>query len=301
VIHGLWQIAFGTPGSVLPESTSGCATFGFATDSLWVNPETTATTRWADPVHGVNASGTFKSVAFELSRLTKRPALLLIWTTGTAGIETFLGEISSRFAGIPVVGGGAAWCGGETRGPVSPTADDVSVLAVMEGRWSVKVINPLPPRRTFRFHRVNARELKSLQLVNGGEYLAARLAFASLQSEFGKPSTDHESITFADNFGRNIHLHEQNGCLISGANLPDESETLTLRVGDASTVHGQLNELIAEPGTLLIGCAGLRGVLRSPVRPGSGSVAAFLYGEIMPFDGTPMFSNLMAAAVRREE
>jgi hypothetical protein len=95
-----------------------------------------------------------------------------------------------------------------------------------------------------------------------------------------------------------VHCSSIEGGLKTGANLP-ENDTMVLRGTDAGRVTTRLQEWVAAQGALVFCCAGLRKLIRMPLKTGYGTLAGFMFGELVTIDKTPMFGNLMAARLRR--
>lgn len=56
----------------------------------------------------------------------------------------------------------------------------------------------------------------------------------------------------------------------------------------------KFRQFCGEPNAAVFGCAGLRSLLDAPLEPGPGSVAGFMFGELVTLAGQPQFGNLMA-------
>lgn len=293
-----WNLAFWTTGN-LPSSCDGlfgCSSHGLGAKGVWMEPDRGSFVEWNPPLEGSVLAGTFEEVAASLNTLGFDPALLLVFASIGTGQEAFLGSLRRAFSGVPVAGGCAARLA--DRGELIPEAPEAILLAVRSGSFEVLCHNVLEPSVSLAFEAAGPRALKSLQANPDGALLPALEAFSELQRRHGKSAADHESITLSDTAGRNLHFHEENGLLVSGADLPGPG-SLVLRAADPAAVASRLESLLSVPGTLLLGCAGLRGTLPRPLAIADGCTAAFLFGEIGPVNQEPVFGNLMVTTVRR--
>jgi hypothetical protein len=82
--------------------------------------------------------------------------------------------------------------------------------------------------------------------------------------------------------------------LQSGADLPPD-EQLLLRTVSRAEAAKKLGQFCSAPHALVFGCAGLSSLLDAPLATGSGSLAGFMFGELLTIAGRPQFGNLMAS------
>jgi hypothetical protein len=296
--NGKWNLAFWTTGNKPSEQGEGfgCSSHGLCAKGLWVEPGEKASAVWSNPLEGTVLSGTFEQVASSLNGLQFSPTLILAFAAVGTGPEGFLDNLRSICPCKAVAGGCAAR--NTDRGELAPEAPEVTLLAVKSGAFEVEGHNLLEPSISLAFEARGPRTVNSLQIDPDGALLPGIQAFSELQRRSGKASADHESITLSDLSGRNLHFHEEDGLIVSGADLP-EAGPLVLRVAEPAAIASRMESLLAVPGTLLLGCAGLRGTLPRPLQAAEGSLGAFLFGEIGPFDGRPAFGNLMVTTVHK--
>lgn len=294
-----WKLSFwttGNPPAADRPGRFGCSSHGLCVPGRWVEPGEPACLEEGPSLEGTVLAGTYREVATALPELGFTPALCLAFAAIGTGVEAFLQELGATFPGVPVAGGCAARA--SDRGELVPDASELSLLAVRSGSFEVASHNLLDPASPLAFEAAGPRILRRLQVDAGGPLLPAIQAFAELQQRLGRSAADHESLTLADSTGRNMHFHEENGDLVSGTNLP-AAGCLVLRSAAPEAVAGRLESLLAVPGTLLLGCAGLRSILPRSLPAAPGSLGAFLFGEIGPIQQEPAFGNLMVTTVRR--
>ena len=66
----------------------------------------------------------------------------------------------------------------------------------------------------------------------------------------------------------------------------------------ALLVTTRLREWFAAENALVFCCAGLRRLVREPLSTGKGTLAGFMFGELVTIDNTPAFGNLMTVRLR---
>lgn len=293
-----WNLFFWTPGRAPADRLSvfGCSSHGLCTGASWIEPSQPGLATWTPSLDGSVLAGTFAEVTASLSSLDFSPSLFLVFAATGTGAEPLLETLHRSFPGVAVAGGCAARLA--ERGELAPAAPEVSLLAVRTGTYEVECLNVLDSSVSLEFAAAGPRALRSLQEQPGGPLLPAAQAFAKLQQRCGKSASDFESVTLSDSSGRNLHFRQEEGRLLSGADLPAEG-ILELRAATPSAIAARLDAQLAVPGTLLLACAGLRSVLPRSLTAAEGSLAAFLFGEIGPVASRPAFGNLMVTRVRK--
>ena len=293
-----WNLAFWTTGNMPSDQREmfGCSSHGLCATGMWVEPGEKASAVWSTALEGTVLSGTFEQVTNSLYGLDFSPTLVLAFAAVGTGPEGFLEKLRATCSCGAVAGGCAARSA--DRGELAPEAPELTLLAARSGAFEVLCHNLLEPSVSLAFEASDPRTIKTLQVEPEGALLPGLEAFSELQRRIGKPVTDHESITLSDLSGRNLHFHEEDGVLVSGADLP-EASPLVLRMAEPAAIASRMESLLAVPGTLLLGCAGLRGTLPRPLQAAGGSLGAFLFGEIGPYDNRPAFGNLMVTTVRK--
>jgi hypothetical protein len=204
------------------------------------------------------------------------------------------------FPEVPVAGGGAARGPGQEQGELCPPAADVAVLLITEGRWRAESLNVHKALETnLEFEAAGPRSLVRLRRAGEGEWQPAAAFFADCQRRNGRDACDCESITLSDPAGRNVHVSVNGDVLPTGADLPAGGR-LVLRAVSREQTAASLGAFCSPAGALVFGCAGLRSLLDAPLPVPQGSLATFLFGELVTLDGRPQFGNLMASRLLRE-
>jgi len=294
------HFSFWTPGHVPADEgrSFGCAAHGYASAGDWREPQAPGAGLWPAALNAEPVSGTYAAAWERLDRVAWRPAAALLLFSHAQGIETFLERWNVRFPGVPVAGGGAALGAGQTAGELLPAAPDVAVLLIRGGRWRAETLNVHDRTgRIFEFRAAGPRAIA--QLRENGEWLPAATVFRALQAAYGRAETDCESLTLCDTAGRNVHCRFDGEFLRTGADLPADGR-MECRLVSRADVARRLAEFCAVSGALVFGCAGLRSLLDAPLPVAPGTLAGFMFGELVTVDGRPQFGNLMAARLARE-
>lgn len=213
-------------------------------------------------------------------------AFLVIFTR-EKGMEVFLGGLSSDVASVPMAGGAAARGGGP--GFTRPVAEDVSVLAITEGEWrAVSVAAHFPTGDTLRCLGNVHRRFSAIR--TGEATIDANAYFQNARTAHGLAPGDWDRLALVTDDGIILHLHEEGGEVVSGADLPASRE---VRLALFDSVRGREALLAhAAPGALAFGCAGLFGLFGDD-RPWEDAMpTTYLFGELAVADGTPRFANL---------
>jgi len=273
--------------------TFGCAAHGYATAGVWQEPGKSGADTWPQVLTGEPVSGSYADVWTQLDRIAWRPAAAVILFSHARGIETFLKRWTAQFAGIPVAGGGAALGTGQAAGELLPAAADVAVLLIRDGRWRTDTLNVHD--RTGRMFEVRADGPRTItHLRQTHDWVPAATAFRALQAEHQRAEADCESLTLCDAGGRNVHCSFDGEALHTGSDLPADGR-LECRIVTRANAARRLAEFAAVPNALVFGCAGLRSLLDAPLPVAPGTLAGFMFGELVTIDGRPQFGNLMAA------
>jgi hypothetical protein len=295
-----WPLTFWTPGQAPVDDgqTFGCASHGIAAANLWRGPEESAAAGWPDNgLEGEVVAGTYDAVLARLDQIARKPSAAIVLFSQGGGVETFLERWHERLPGVPVAGGGAALGAGQTCGELLPAAADVAVLLIRGGLWRADTLNAHDcTGRSFEFRADGPRTITHLR--ERGDWVAAVPAFRALQADYGRAEADCESLTLSEASGRNIHCRFDGVVLHTGADLPADGR-FECRTVNRVEVAKRLAAFCAEPDALVFGCAGLRGLLDAPLPVGPGTLAGFMFGELVTLDGRPQFGNLMAVRLVR--
>jgi hypothetical protein len=291
------NFTFWTPGH-RPKNGAGlfgCASHGVAASGVWHEPETDASETWPRSLSGAVVSGAYDAVIAELALLLQKPSAAIILFAQGTGMEVFLRSWHTLFPDVPVVGGAAARGTDGAQGELLPSSVDLAVLLIDSGRWRAEALNvhdveTLP----LEFRADGARRITHLRPVGAKAWQTAVDLFKGQQEACGRLADDFESITLSDINGRNIHCSIDGDDLESGADLPEDGP-LDLRVVTAEDAAKRLAHFCAEPDALVFGCAGLRSLLDEPLAVATGTLAGFMFGELVSLANGPQFGNLMAA------
>jgi len=292
-----WKISLWTPGNspASDGTTFGCASHGLAAPGVWSDPQTPSLVSAPRPFPGEVVAGSYADVLEQLRHLSFVPqAAIILFSEGT-GAENFLQEWQKLFPAVPVAGGAAARGNGQERGEVLPPAQDVAVLLLTGGSWQAETLNVHDVVGTaWQFRTDGPRTITHLRRSASDPWETAAAAFRTAQTRLGREKTDCESITWSDVNGRNLHCSFAGESLQSGADLPPD-EQLLLRTVSRAEAAKKLGQFCSAPNALVFGCAGLSSLLDAPLATGSGSLAGFMFGELLTIAGRPQFGNLMAS------
>lgn len=292
-----WNLVFWTPSQPPPtrEGTFGCAVHGWAGAGAWKGPEEPSTITFPRKVQGQVFSGTYDAVALlaiEAARM-HRPSAAIALFARADGMEAFLARLQAGVGRLPVTGGGAARRDGVTYGAVLPDAEDVALLLVTRGTCEVGSANLHvrhgPP---VEFQHDGPRRITALRFQGETTWHPAAVFYRKLQKESGRPEHDCESLALSDPHGRNVHAAFDGPALATGSDLPD-GPLLCLGRTDPHALHKGMEEFCANPSAMVFACAGLRGLLPGPVRTGPGTIAGFMFGEVVSSAQGAGFGNLM--------
>ena len=126
---------------------------------------------------------------------------------------------------------------------------------------------------------------RTFKTINGEDALTW---YNAQRSKHGIGDQDFEHLTFSDLLGVNAHTSVNNGRLVSGRDLED---TMILRMVPADKVFPRMDTFYADENAVVLGCAGLKGILPQPIM-GEGT-GLFMFGEVCTVNGISKFGNLM--------
>jgi hypothetical protein len=279
-------------------STFGCAVHGFCTPTRWVDPGAGETAQWEHTLKGKLLGGSYSKVSEDLKGIGFRPSAAIALFVRNSGVEKFLDSCRRSLAGVPMAGGVSALGEGQTDGEVLPKAEDVVVLLLGEGEFEVDAMNVHDTKGVqAEIRGGGARLIDEIRVGPGGAWEKAAGYYASLRESGRVSDDDYESVTFSDLDGVNVHCSAAVGGLKTGADLPVNG-ALLLRETDTGRVTSRLRDWVSAENTLAFCCAGLRKLLGAPLRAGKGSLAGFMFGEVVTVRKKPAFGNLMTARIR---
>jgi hypothetical protein len=242
--------------------------------------------RFAD-LPGMIFGGSYaEASAWMRSQATEARAFVVIFTRGD-GMEEFLGGLSSEVSALPMAGGAAARSSGP--GFTHPMAEDVAVLAITEGEWqAASVAAHFPAGDTLSCLGHDRRRFSMVRTGDGT--VDAHEFLHTARAAHGLAPGDWDRLALVTNEGIVLHLHEEGGLVVSGADLPASRE-VRLALFDPS--RGREAILAhASPETLAFGCAGLFELFGED-RPWEALMpTTYLFGELATTSASPRFANL---------
>ena len=273
----------------------GCSTHGYTSNNRWVNPKEKCVDYWDHKLFGEAIAGDYKTVLDTMLNLDFTPKFCLAFFNKAKGMEEFIKQFNLIFPLVSILGGGASRAEGQSSGELIPPSQDVSVLAVSEGKFTIQSRNIY--QRTdisVEIKRTSDREFELLRELPGGEWQNA-LKFYSDQQKFNDINeANFEFMAFCDNYNRNVHCSPEGQSLKTGADLPDDN-ILHFGIVTYKDAEQKLSDFFADDNSLIFGCAGIQSLLTSPIKTGKNSLAGFMFGEVVTMEGQPMFGNLMLA------
>lgn len=239
--------------------------------------------------HGAVFGGSYaEASAWMASQLPHVRAFVLIFTRGE-GMERFLAGLPAEVASVPMAGGAAARANVAATGFTHPAAQDLAVLALTEGSWeAVSISAHFPEGDAFECPGNDPRKFSEVRTAHGsfgaGDFLR------QARAAHGLAPGDWDRLALVTNEGIVLHLHEEGGLVVSGADLPASRE-VRLALFDPS--RGREAILAhASPETLAFGCAGLFELFGED-RPWEALMpTTYLFGELATTSASPRFANL---------
>lgn len=132
---------------------------------------------------------------------------------------------------------------------------------------------------------VTTADPRTILTINGVD---AAVFLAEKRQQLGLVDTDFEHLTLSDMNGVNAHLSSDNGIIKSGR---DVCEKMLLRYITHEQVYNAIEEFNDDENAIVFGCAGLSGLLDTPLE--TNSLGLFLFGEVCTVNGKAGFGNLM--------
>lgn len=292
-----WRIVYFRNGQI-PEDDG--VTFGCSVDGI-ASIEEQAVDQWSIRPRGEVLSGTYAQVLSELSLLVQRgfrPDAAVAYFAKAPGMEDFLRRASMQLPQIPWGGGGAAADPALGTGRLLPTAQDVVLLLVRDGRYRFRNVWSNVHADTGKRVSMRAGDARTILALRDDRQDVPALRWYGAQREaFGFPSASYENLALATPEGWNLHASPQGEfALHTGADLPGGGE-LSVRAVHSVAATAAVAQFCAAEDTLVFGCAGLQSLLQSPVLPGHGSMVGFLHGEVLTVNHGPRFANLMMSGL----
>lgn len=277
----------------------GCSSIGYATSEKWIEPIDEKPAFWEHNLTGESISGSYQSTLGALSSLAFMPKFCLAFFNKAIGVDDFLRQYRLIMPHVKIIGGGAARTETQNLGEILPTADDVTILAVSEGDFTFQTLNIYDSSGiSVEIKASSDREFEQLRQLPEAPWQNA-IEFYRNQQEFNAiDAVNFELMTFCDNNQRNLHCGTDGKVMKTGANLP-ENNILNLGITTHQKAEEALTAFIAGNNSLIVGCAGIRSLIRNPLKTGKKSLAGFLFGEVFTLDGNVLFGNLMLTKINK--
>jgi len=290
---GKWTIAFFNPGKrPAGDTLFGCGSLGGITAERSYAPYEDALMVWKEGVSGTVVCGGAEDCLRELAEWEGSASLAIILLAQGAGAEDFLARFHEILPETQIAGGVSACLPGE-RGELLPENGDVSIL-LMEGDCYKPIAQNILRDTGRRFAiqtGAHPRDISAL-MTGGGSCHSALADWRELQLEYGVPCENFECLTLSNPDGVNIHMHTEDKRLLSGANCREDVR-YTLRFATHGDIDDGAQAFAKRPGSLIFGCAGLKGAMRRLPSVPPGNLAVFLFGEI----AFGQFGNLMMTGI----
>ncbi|MFZ4695885.1 MAG: hypothetical protein ACOYMV_12240, partial [Verrucomicrobiia bacterium] len=172
-------------------------------------------------------------------------------------------------------------------------AEDVALLLLTQGKFEIISANlHLRKANAVEFQHEGPRRLIALRFQGETDWHPAAAFYRELQKDAGVGARDFESLAMSDTRGRNLHAAFEGETLVTGSDLPEGPLLHVGRTNSVAVLDG-METFCSDPSSLVFACAGLRGLLPGPVRTGDGTVAGFMFGEVVCDAQGPSFGNLM--------
>ncbi|MFZ4599919.1 MAG: hypothetical protein ACOYNN_14845 [Terrimicrobiaceae bacterium] len=241
-------------------------------------------------LEGTAFGGSYAEASAWMAGQRPKARAFVVIFTGAEGMEGFLDGLPSEVASLPMAGGAAAR--GSGPGFTHPRAQDVAVLAIMEREWqALSVAAHFPAGDRFQCLGDDPRRFSTIRTSETSEgTVGADGFFQNARVVYGLAPGDWDRLALVTDDGIVLHLHEEGGVVVSGANLPASRE-VRLALFDAARGREAILPHAA-PGALAFGCAGLFGLFGDE-RPWEEFIpTTYLFGELAVGNKTPRFANL---------
>lgn len=273
------KMNFVTPGHSLKDITFGAASYGMVGNE---NEKVPAVREFPIDLEGLLISGTYEQCLSALPSDTPQAAVVLLGNKG--GENDFVKELHKRLC-CPMTGGGAAIDPLSGQSGLITGSSDAAIFLIYDPRYDVQVISRNIHTEILESCELSLHSPREISSINGHEPVAW---LSAKKAELGIDDSDYEHLTFSDPAGINAHLSLKNGRLNSGRDL---DTVMTLRYVKPDTVQEEMRKFYDDPNAIIFGCAGLKGLLSSPLN--TSGLGLFMFGEVCTIGDTVNFGNLM--------
>lgn len=185
----------------------------------------------------------------------------------------------------PMVIGGAAIDGTTGRKALLTGGSEAAVLLITDDRYTYEAVTKCIHTDILEECTVTTADPRTILTINGVD---AAVFLAEKRQQLGLVDTDFEHLTLSDMNGVNAHLSSDNGIIKSGRGV---CEKMLLRYIPHDQVYTAIEEFYDDENAIVFGCAGLSGLLDTPLE--TNSLGLFLFGEVCTVNGKAGFGNLM--------
>ena len=282
------KLCFTTTGAWDQADGFGCASLGLA--GVCDNGENRTVTREI-PAGSVTLTGTYGELLAGVQAVAeKQPVYAAIVVFGNVGGENAFMEKLCKIISCPIVGGGAAIDGATGRKGLIPGGGEGAILLFTDGRFTYTADTLCIHNTVLKECDITAADPRTILTIDGmdaGEFLTKKRA------ELGLSQGDFEHLTLSDMDDVNAHLSCVDGKIKSGR---DVCGTMKLRYIPHEKVYDTMRAFYDDPDAIVFGCAGLSGLLDSPLD--TNSLGLFLFGEVCTVNGRAEFGNLMLSKLK---
>jgi hypothetical protein len=285
------RVGFFTPDKRIKEDFFGSATFGIVNkgiSEIYANKDIF----FFEQIEGIKLTGKYSDVLEDMKLAIQQYEIFAaIVLFGNSGNENEFIDTLNNLLECPIVGGGAAVdLRTNQTALLNEVGAQVSVLLITDEEYRIDVSFKNIHNKVISEHRLSFEDKRVLKKIDGAD-AAEWLENKKLQLGFN--TNDYEHITFATKSGINAHLSFSDGLVKSGRDL---HEIMDLRIVNKRDVLSQIQDFYHDDHAIVFGCAGLRGILPSPIT--SNSIGLFMFGEVCYADGRADFGNLMLSKIR---
>jgi len=282
----------------IKENFFGCSSHGFSTITRCVSPGEKGFAVWEHELPGKVCSGTYQSVLQGLSMLPFSPEICIVLYKRATGFEDFLSQAVKTHPDASFIGGGASFTGDMKEGKLLPGAEDVCVLAVSTKNFKVEKLNIFDDKNIrLEIEPVSDRSFSKIRELPDGKWLNAVSYYRRKQAEYGIDLKNFENLCFSDGNRRNLHCSILDGNIFSGANLPKDN-LLFINYVSSEKATERLSHFLSDTDSLILGCAGIRSIVHEPFYTGKGTLAGFMFGEIVTCGAQAELGNLMLTKLK---
>ncbi len=278
------KLRFFTPACGVSGQTFGAASFGFVGCEDENAPNETV---YPEELRGTVVCGTYAQCLQQIPEGPWQAGIVLLGNAG--GENAFIHALAER-THAPLTGGAAAFYAQDQARGLITGRSEAAVFMIADERFDVSVCCQNIHRDILGTHTLSFSDPRIVDRIDGEDACAW---FARQKARFGLAPEDFEHLTLADENGVNAHLSVREGKLCSGRDVRPQ---MLLRYAAADQVLPRMRAFYDDPGAIVFGCAGLKGIL--PGKLGTDSMGLFLFGEVCTTEHGSEFGNLMLSKLR---